>query len=493
MATTPSWTDRLSAGAVLMPLLAILAWAPVPYASNRPWSWSLLAALVALALIVQAVAVLVRRERPPVPAIVWLAGIGLAAVAGWGWLQTVPIALLPAWAGDLAHPIWAEMRPLLPDVQPIIGLDAAAGRDAVMRLVAYGGVFWLAFQAGSDPERARQLTLVVVVVIAADAAYGLVNQFAGWNTVLWEADRKAYTGYVTGTFVNRNSFATYCNIGVLLALALLLEPFLRAQAGSDLRRIAADVMEKLLGRRSPLLLALIVMVSASLLTVSRGGFLSAVVAAGAFGVMLLGVAKVRWRVLAPILAVMLLAAWAIVAFSGQATLKRLDQTEETLAGRTEIWALSRQMIDERPLLGHGYGNYFQTWFLHRDESFGPLLVDKAHNTFLEHAVELGVPMTAVLYLGPLGLLAYCVRGVLVRRRDQIFALSAVSTTVLVAVHALVDFSLQIPAVAVTYAAILGIGVAQSMPSRRQVDPATSQRRERRRSREAVGELVHEPA
>ena len=35
---------------------------------------------------------------------------------------------------------------------------------------------------------------------------------------------------------------------------------------------------------------------------------------------------------------------------------------------------------------------------------------------------------------------------------------------LVALHALVDFSLQIPAVAVTYAALLGIGVAQATPS-----------------------------
>ena len=42
-----------------------------------------------------------------------------------------------------------------------------------------------------------------------------------------------------------------------------------------------------------------------------------------------------------------------------------------------------------------------------------------------------------------------------RRRDQVFALAAVGATVLVALHALVDFSLQIPAVAVTFAALLG--------------------------------------
>jgi hypothetical protein len=52
-------------------------------------------------------------------------------------------------------------------------------------------------------------------------------------------------------------------------------------------------------------------------------------------------------------------------------------------------------------------------------------------------------------------------GVFQRRRDGIYPAIAVAATVLVGVHAVVDFSLQIPAVAVTYAAILGMGVAQS--------------------------------
>jgi hypothetical protein len=62
------------------------------------------------------------------------------------------------------------------------------------------------------------------------------------------------------------------------------------------------------------------------------------------------------------------------------------------------------------------------------------------------------------------LFCYVVRGVLVRRKNHVFPLFAASATVLVAFHSLVDFSLQIPAVALTYAVVLGMGVAQSMPS-----------------------------
>ena len=104
------------------------------------------------------------------------------------------------------------------------------------------------------------------------------------------------------------------------------------------------------------------------------------------------------------------------------------------------------------------------------------VVDKAHNTYIEHLVELGIPATAALYLGPVLLFGYCVRGLFARQRNQVFGLAAAGATVLVALHSLVDFSLQIPAVAVTFAAVLAIGVAQSAPSpKRPAQPGASLR------------------
>jgi hypothetical protein len=57
------------------------------------------------------------------------------------------------------------------------------------------------------------------------------------------------------------------------------------------------------------------------------------------------------------------------------------------------------------------------------------------------------------------------RGVRLRRRDAVFPCLGIATTVLVALHATVDFSLQIPAVTYTYCFLLGAAVAQSWPSR----------------------------
>ena len=77
----------------------------------------------------------------------------------------------------------------------------------------------------------------------------------------------------------------------------------------------------------------------------------------------------------------------------------------------------------------------------------------------------GTQPAAIAWWTSLGLLtAMCVRGVFVRNRDRMFALAGLGATALVGVHSMFDFSLQIPAVALFYSVILGLGVAQSLPS-----------------------------
>jgi hypothetical protein len=55
----------------------------------------------------------------------------------------------------------------------------------------------------------------------------------------------------------------------------------------------------------------------------------------------------------------------------------------------------------------------------------------------------------------------CAKGARTRKRGATIPAIAASVSFLVGVHALVDFSLQIQAIALTYMAVLGAGVAQS--------------------------------
>ena len=75
------------------------------------------------------------------------------------------------------------------------------------------------------------------------------------------------------------------------------------------------------------------------------------------------------------------------------------------------------------------------------------------------------------YEGPLaealdtaGLAWICLAGVNRRHRDWVYPATGVAASVLVGLHATVDFSLQIPAVAILYAGIMGLACAQSYSS-----------------------------
>ncbi len=157
---------------------------------------------------------------------------------------------------------------------------------------------------------------------------------------------------------------------------------------------------------------------------------------------------------------------AVVGLSGDVVLGRFDQAYEDAVGRSELYAMVWNAILDEPWLGAGYGTFESAFPLIRDASVDTEFVyDKAHNSYLEFAFETGVPAFALM-MGLLGALAaLCVRGVWRRDHHRVFPCIGVAAAALVATHALFDFGIQIPAVAVTFCLLLGTACAQSWPMR----------------------------
>jgi O-antigen ligase len=131
-------------------------------------------------------------------------------------------------------------------------------------------------------------------------------------------------------------------------------------------------------------------------------------------------------------------------------------------GRIAAWEMTLQAIAERPLLGYGHGAYQELFFLAHGPELGRTGVwDHAHNDYLQAAAELGLPAAGAFWLALLLVWGLCLTGTVRRRRRRVYPLVASTAGVLVALHAITDFSLLMPAVAMTFAAILGIGCAQS--------------------------------
>jgi O-antigen ligase len=150
--------------------------------------------------------------------------------------------------------------------------------------------------------------------------------------------------------------------------------------------------------------------------------------------------------------------------SGRLNLLLASDTADAI--RFSLWAGAWEMIWDAPLLGLGLGTFEDAYPMYASQVF-PHVMDKAHCDYLEFAAGLGLPAACAWWSALVWLTGKNLRAIFVRRRRREFSVTAVGASVLVAVHSSVDFSLQLPAVALLYATLLSIGAAQCLSSNRQ--------------------------
>lgn len=439
-------------------LLMLVLLAPIPLGANRDWSWSLLAfAVGVLGLLWLPLGLLSPRRAVarlhPLIALLFLVPLI------WAWLQAQP--WLPmAWQ----HPVWPLASELLGESLP--GRVSLAPQDnytALMRLLAYGLVFWLAFQLAQDRALARRAFWWISVAAVVYALYGLLSYWGIMRELMWYQD-DAYGRDVRATFVNRNHFANWLGIAIIAATAIFFDYMLRAPRYPMVALQSRQKrLDRFMARAWAPLAGLILMVSALVSTHSRGGFLATL--CGGTVLLLLLDRKHRAvsnRVRAVAVAALLV---SVAAFfiSSEVLIERFDRSEIDAEGRKNIYALTTRAIGDNPALGFGYGAFEDGFKLYRDERIGKL-VDFTHNTWLENLFELGVPAALCLFGAMLGLALICLRGVARRHRDWVFPAAGVAAGVLAGTHALVDFGLQIPATAMLFALVMGVACAQSYSS-----------------------------
>jgi len=443
--------------------LALLAWVPFWFGSNSPVAWGANAVgFGALALLYELGLLATRRRHPLAARRVWFPVLAFLVVCFWSLLQLAPF--LPV---GYQHPIWQMAREALGrEMQGAISVNRDDTAIALTRFGACGLCFWLAAQFCRSSARARKLTLALAAIGVAYALYGILAFYLFPGTMLW-FDKRYYLDSVTSTFVNRNTYATYAGIGLMTALALAANLFLDrgASRGANFARKLAQFVASLVGAGGLALASLFFLGAALILTGSRGGFFATL--AGVLTFLLLAAVRGRKNAVAAGfggLAVGLAIAAAFFNF-GDLLADRLSSQGLASDDRLAVYGLTWSSIADAPLFGFGDGTFQRAFYMYRDASISPFGVwDKAHNSYLELLQGLGVPVATVLLLSLAWAFSRCVHAAVTRRRSAAAPLAASAATVVVGLHAFVDFSLQIEAVALTFAALLGAGVAQSWSS-----------------------------
>lgn len=450
---------------VFWSFLAMIAISPLFLGGARPFIWPFLSIGFGLVLVAWAGVTLFDasgRLQRPVPLL--LLGLLFSVVLAWGWSQAEPGAF-----STMANPIWDEIAPILQGVASngaTVSVDPMAARGSLAWMVTLGVVFFLAVQLGSDRARAERAFLGLLVVGGCYALYGLVMTIGGIDYILW-TPKTAYLDFVTSTFVNRNHFATYAGLSLIVGLGLTARAFRReARRFPDGRHKRWVVLSSLIERHWLILLAVVLSAPALGATQSRGGLFATALGLGALGFLLGQVYagdfndRRVWR------AVFLGLAMLLFVFAGSEAMQRFGSTSLESTNRDEIYAMMFRAIGASPRVGYGLGSFPGVAGLFRDTDLeGDFVFDYGHNVYLELAMELGVAGAALFFAIIAIIAVVCWAGAFRRRRDAVYPTIGVAATVVVVIHSLVDFSLQIPGVAVTYTAIIGVAFAQSWSSR----------------------------
>jgi hypothetical protein len=439
-------------------LMLLVVLCPLPLGSNREWSWSLCAVVIALLAFLWVASSL--RPRPQVirfPHPVLAVLFGAACV----WVLLQMASWLPA---SWQHPVWAMAGTMLAlDLPGTVSLAAEDGWTALMRLLSYALVFALAFQLGRDRGRAQAAFGWLTIAGFGYAVFALYIYWSGHQPE-WLFGSKPLPHDVRGTFVNRNHFATWQGLTLLCAIAWFYQRMARPQVKPYAvpQNREAEVTEFILRAWLPLI-ALLLMVAALVLTHSRGGFSSSLAGIALLLYLLDRRASAR-KALSRVVVITALAVSSIAFYiTSEALLDRIERTDITSEERLQVFGNVERGIADNPVLGFGYGTFADSFRLY-DRNESPVHYDRAHNTWLENAFELGMPAALALFATLIGLTVSCLRGVNRRHRDWIYPATAAAASLLVGLHATVDFSLQLPAVAILYACIMGVGCAQSFSS-----------------------------
>ncbi len=446
-------------------LTLLVCLAPLPLGSNNPISYSIIALMTGILLLMWVANYFLSKKLLAISfKKIWFIVLPFFLAVSWIILQiSIPAPASPnLWLFNLASAALAT------PLRPIISLNQEQTLDSLIRLLSYGGIFWLAMQIGQTKGNAKRMFKAVTISAVLYALYGLIMYLTNAPYIVW---RKKTSNFdvVTGTFINHNHYATYAGICLIVTCALWISTVLRNLDDSNARLILKTLLENII-RKGFILFNIIIIIAISLmLTSSRAGTFSSLLGLIAFicaTALTKPVQNLRY-VFFGIAVVVLLSLFAVLNFTGKGVLNRLAYIDYAINDRMQIYSVTLDAIADYKTYGSGFGTFEEIFQEYRPESMynsREIRMCYAHNTYLETILELGATGFAVLLLCNLGMFYICLGGLKRRTGGYIYPAAGIGIMILVGVHSLFDFSIQLPAVAVTYFALLGICVAGSWSS-----------------------------
>ena len=466
-------------------LVALLFWAPLPFGSYRPWAVALIVIWIAALIILWSAGWAL--GQCAVHASFYRGRLALVLLVLWAALISLQLAPLPAdWVAGVspgAAAVYSEnygaaLRPVM-----TLSIDPSATLRYQLLTFALVGFFALMLLVIQRTEQIKHFALMLVGSGLMCSVLALYLHFTGASYVLFFEP----IGHevAKGPFHNRNHLAAYLEICLAVGVGLIVAEFAPAQLTTWKQR-ARWLLNLLLSAKARLRLLLIVMVIALILTRSRMGnaaFFAALIAGGAVALLCL---HARWKTIVLFLVSMLILDVAVIGswIGVEHVVKRVQQTaissdtkkaqglqEESFEERTDQGFSALASVNNFPVFGTGSGTFEAMYPQYKQPGY-MLSLNHAHNDYVEFLVEAG--WAGMLLLAGLTALAFVRNIVTLARASRSarrgLALGSLIALISILIHATVEFSLQLPAVALAMNAVIAICFLASEPRRSASSP-----------------------
>ena len=350
-----------------------------------------------------------------------------------------------------------EVKTLAPYIYPV--------RMSLLRWSVYGLFFVGLSQVLNSRRRIEVLCFCILITASFVSVYGIYQTYAGDNRIWWFA---GYGGDVRGTYINRNHFAGFMAMALMLTTAyassLSGRFFQRKSDSSDARgeMLRFLSVEQTYSKRALVIFCGVIIGLGLVLSASRGGIISA-----ALGLLVLGAFYVtrqnQKRNGLVVLVVFLLVGGYGLYVGLEHTIQRFqtDQLQSSFEGRFRYAQKTMDVFKDYELAGVGIGNFQYAYPRYQAPEDMGLLIDYAHNDWAQLLAEAGIA-GIILTVSGIALFVFFIAHQWQDRKDnRAIALGIVPLAVLttMGVHSWFDFNMHIPANVLILGSILAVGQA----------------------------------
>lgn len=479
---------RWTGGAIALATVAVSPWL---FATTRAWSISIVSHLLLLGIVAWLLGSALQRFRGVQPRLAF--GVLALAAIGFVNLATNPPASLDGFSAS--HSAYLNIR------WPHAFVQWGAAEQTSFTILSLAALLVFSDLGRSHPARSFA-TLALSASGACIAALGLYQHYHGFQTIYGEAATR-YPGYFFATFFHHSNAGAYLNlvwplalqfslpigaasfgigrklrIGisaicgalVFLALATQLSRFAQALALLGLLALAAAALHRYRNRSrragpppSKRVVAIAGLACAAVLG-SSGYLVSQNPALTA-----------RWEMLADWLTSDRAPPRAEASNPDPATWPELmrpdgfisNEDPGFMAGRAESYQVAAAMIQDSGLFGAGAGAWKRLYHGYSDNPFLRtfyLHMQFVHSDFFQFVLEWGLVGGAIVGYLLLGGAIRSLRSTLQRadiRERSMKEICLPLAVILLMLHAIIDFPLQIPCILLTACALAGLCWAQA--------------------------------